>query len=96
MIVRDARNPEGRNEGAYHSRGWLGIGASGVGASIEGGDGIGGFGPELSQGKCPLCGIKMNNGNQRSCIKLPKDNSWGAMRSRGRGGYRFGRSRKAS
>ena len=95
MIVRDSRDPQGRDEGPYQSRGWLGLGASDVGASVEGGDGLGGLGPELSEGRCPICGIKMTKGNQRTCIKLPKDNSWGAMRTRGRGGYRFGRSRKA-
>jgi len=26
----------------------------------------------LALGVCPLCGVKLHRGNQRSCVKLPK------------------------
>lgn len=96
MIVRDGRNVL-HDEGPYRGQGWLGRAAadSGTHATSEGGVAAG-FVPSesIGQGLCPLCGIRMTKGNQRTCIKLPKDNSWSAMKRRGRGGYRFGRSRK--
>lgn len=86
MIVKDARSPRGRIE-EYPGRPSTGAGLAGVTSGFS-------LAPDspLAQGRCPLCGIKMNNGNQRSCVRLP-NNSWKAMRRTGRGGYRFGAGR---
>lgn len=89
MIVRDGRDPRGRDEGPS-SASVEGLFGGGVGAS-----GFDHRGP-MAQGMCPICGLKMNNGNQRTCIKRPADNSWQAMRKRGRGGYVFGAGMRAS
>lgn len=91
-MVRDSRDPRGRDEGPS---GALGSGSA-VGA-------LGGVEPRdfrtnspMGQGLCPICGIKMTKGNQRACVKMPKgSNSWQAMRKRGRGGYVYGRGKAA-
>ena len=90
-MVKDARDPRGRMEEPAQA---LGSGSA-LGA-------LGGVEPRdfrqnspLGQGRCPLCDLKMNNGNQRACIKLPRENSWHAMRKRGRGGYVYGRGKKS-
>lgn len=97
MIVYDNRSPRGRDEGPQRGRGNLGMTAA-PDAAVASGQGAGAYLPGLlADGKCPICGIKMQprSKSQPSCIKLT-DSSWTAMRKRGRGGYRYGRSRMAA
>lgn len=86
MRVRDPREPDG----------WRDEGPSQAVAAFEVGGSTTGFvqSPELADGRCPICDIRMNRGNQRSCVKVP--HKWGDMRKRGRGGFVFGKARMAA
>ena len=82
MRVKDPREPSGwRDEGP--SSALVSLPLAGSARLTSGG--------AIAEGRCPICNIKMQDrANQRSCIKLPRDNSWRAMRKKGRGGFRYG------
>lgn len=86
MRIRDARDPFG----------WRDEGPSGASMlPSHGGSGPSGFvaSSAIADGRCPICNKKMGmSAKMGSCIKLDGGGSWSAMRNRGRGGYRYGRT----